>query len=97
MIFISNQVSGESSAKYGRRSSSTISRYKSADTYPEDVIGSTSQAELERSWRGLNEFRRYHKGRLDSANDIKGIINYSSKLGKIDLNCDIFTLLIKGE
>lgn len=44
-----------SSARYGRRAAG-----KGADS---------AQEELEKYWRSLHEFRQFHKGRLDSANN----------------------------
>lgn len=45
------------SSKYGRRVPVDSKDFDSA------------QQELEKYWRGLSEFRQFHKGRLDSANN----------------------------
>lgn len=46
------------SAKFGRR----------AQGNEKHDLDST-QEELEKYWKGLREFRKFHKGRLDSANN----------------------------
>lgn len=51
-----------SSAKFGRRAQGNDEGKATQDL-------DSTQEELEKYWKGLREFRQFHKGRLDSANN----------------------------
>lgn len=51
------------SARFGRRAQGNDEKGKEKQELE------STQEELEKYWKGLHEFRQFHKGRLDSANN----------------------------
>lgn len=79
------------SARFGRRAS------RNEEKNRQRYLDST-QVELEKYWKGLQEFRQFHKGRLDSSSNRDNHLYYLGKQNandkKINKNSTTLNLLV---